>query len=702
MLRRLWYHINFPVYIQRNSSDCGIQCLRMVLAYYKLPHAYALVSKYLSFDSFGTNFKSIKLAAEHLGLEVLPVKVTYSELIKLSPLPAILHWNQDHFVILYKISADFAWIVDPANGIKKLPIKEFISNCLIEEKMQVPKGTVLLFQKNNEFVPESKISFFSNIANQIQGSYLYILISILSGICIAFLFMQVQIVIPLKGILSQKPDSNYILLSTIGILCTILGLLALSLIDDKKNLSLDINSCFSNLGDEIKPEKESVYNSLICFYKLNYHKKYKTRFWISITLILGVLIYIFYLPFFLFLISIFISLLYFLIKLALLNQHERETAKYVNEATSLQSEIYKFYEKTKTLVQSGKDPGNQNELYSILKDRNTEIHLRTNSRLINILYLVYVLLIILFIGDNLLSTAQGIISCISLFICLLSIESIAKYLWNSRNLGLYLQPGKSDSKTNQEVEEITFNNYDIHLQNLGYTYPSLNWSASVRNLDSEIPFGTKLAIIGSPGSGKSTLLKLITGILTATEGKIMIDDIDTTQFSNATLSKYIGSLNEETKIVDGTIAWNIALEEEYDINRINKIVKELYLDYIIAGLPQGLETNIEDEEVYLSPNINLKILLARLLYLNKPINIIDLPDLDINDMHHLILYESLFTACRDKTIIFVTTNIELAQSVDKIIFMEDGEIVDQGSYKELIANKDMFFNYVNQQKMMRT
>jgi len=159
----------YPIIRQLDAMDCGAACLAMVSDYYDLGHSLASLREITFVDRDGVSLLNIKSAAEKIGLETLPVKVGYNKLMTDLPLPAIVHWDQNHFVVVFEMNDSHVLIGDPAYGERKSSKQDFIKNWISAGQSE---GIVLLVEhleeegetikKSDENFEQTKVSSNSN------------------------------------------------------------------------------------------------------------------------------------------------------------------------------------------------------------------------------------------------------------------------------------------------------------------------------------------------------------------------------------------------------------------------------------------------------------------------------------------------------------------------------------------------------------
>lgn len=139
---------NFPVFLQQTSKDCGSACLKMITDYYDIDKDLDELKRISSFDQeIGTTLLGLSEALDSLGMENLGVHISYEDLLYDTPLPAIVHWKGNHFVVVYKMSSNKVWVADPAIGTIEYSRDEFSINWLNGIKEKISKlGVALIFE----------------------------------------------------------------------------------------------------------------------------------------------------------------------------------------------------------------------------------------------------------------------------------------------------------------------------------------------------------------------------------------------------------------------------------------------------------------------------------------------------------------------------------------------------------------------------
>lgn len=227
----------------------------------------------------------------------------------------------------------------------------------------------------------------------------------------------------------------------------------------------------------------------------------------------------------------------------------------------------------------------------------------------------------------------------------------------------------------------------IHLKVEGaeFYYPSEE-ELSVSSVDLDIPQGKKVAIIGKSGAGKSTLLKLIQGALIPTKGKVLINGEDAYHY-HETSSNFLSVLNQNPHLFDTTLLSNITLGVDYATEEeINHAVKLAQLEHLVASLPDGLKTFMQETGQRFSGGEKQRVALARILLQNTPVVLMDEPNASLDPKTEKELLKTIFTSLQGKSIIWITHHLVGVEEMDEILFMEEGKIIMRGTHNELMAN----------------
>lgn len=261
-----------------------------------------------------------------------------------------------------------------------------------------------------------------------------------------------------------------------------------------------------------------------------------------------------------------------------------------------------------------------------------------------------------------------------------------------------LSDGKhSEQKEHDATFEFQKQQPVIQLDNVSYSYLQ-STNIVIDQLLLTINPGEKIAVLGKSGTGKSTLLKLLAGIMEPDVGTITINGVKMDK-------KYIGSvvsvLNQKAHLFHTTIANNLRIgqPDATDEEMIAALEQAQIMD-LIDTLPDGIHTQMDEMGQRFSGGERQRIAFARVLLQQTPVILMDEPTTGLDPKTERELLETMLTAAKDKTIIWVTHHLAGAEMMDKIIFLDQGKIALQGSHKDLIESSDYYRSLYEMDQMM--
>ncbi|PEW44868.1 thiol reductant ABC exporter subunit CydC [Bacillus thuringiensis] len=252
---------------------------------------------------------------------------------------------------------------------------------------------------------------------------------------------------------------------------------------------------------------------------------------------------------------------------------------------------------------------------------------------------------------------------------------------------------KSDSVLHDETDLHGEKDYiepkhvDIELNHVSYSYPDSN-EIVLKDVSLQIKAGKKIAILGRSGTGKSTLLKLLTGALSPVNGQVVLNG---ERAHTNLLSKYISVLNQKPHLFDTTIGNNVRIgKPEATDEEIWKALEKAQLASHVTSLPDGLQTKMHEMGKRFSGGERQRVAFARTLMQETPIIVLDEPTIGLDPKTELSLIETMFSATEEKTVIWITHHLVGIEHVDEVIFLDRGQIVMQGSHKQLLKENEKY------------
>jgi len=260
---------------------------------------------------------------------------------------------------------------------------------------------------------------------------------------------------------------------------------------------------------------------------------------------------------------------------------------------------------------------------------------------------------------------------------------------------LETEPSIKDEKNTISVEQF---DGKITFQNVRFTYPDTGIEA-LRNISFDLKPGQKMAIIGRTGSGKTTIADLLVRLYDVSGGKILLDGQDIKTYSLASLRQRMGYVPQDGFLFSDTVETNLSFGTEgIGRDKIIEFSKYAAVYQEIMGLTKGFETIVGERGVTLSGGQKQRISIARALVKEPDIIILDdcLSAVDATTEQTILGY--LNTALSDKTAIIITHRIYALLQFDKIIVLEDGQIIEAGTHEELVTRKGFYFDMLEKQK----
>ena len=231
--------------------------------------------------------------------------------------------------------------------------------------------------------------------------------------------------------------------------------------------------------------------------------------------------------------------------------------------------------------------------------------------------------------------------------------------------------------------------YELKLEHVSFRYPGAE-EDTIHDLDLTVRPGEKLAIVGLNGAGKTTLVKLLCGLFDPTEGRVLLNGVDVRDFNRREYYGLFSAVFQEFSILDVTVAENIAqTNENIDTKKLWDCIEKAGLTETIQKLPKGLDTHV-GREVYLdgvlfSGGQTQRLMLARALYKDGAILLLDEPTAALDPLAENDIYQKYKDMTAGKTSLFISHRLASTRFCDRIIFVADGHITEEGTHDQLLA-----------------
>ena len=723
--------MSFPITFQHDSMQCGIACLQMICKHFGREYSLDFLSKLCFATNEGVSLLGIDDAANKLGLKTLCVKASMDELDKIS-LPAILHWNQKHFVVLYKIKKGRKYyIADPGKGLTTHTNKEMQEHWLSTNS----KGVAMMLEptphfydtKNASGVGEKEIHSFRFLYGYVRRYYKYfgmIAVGLALGSIIQLVLPFLTQAIVDKGIKHQ--DLNIVLLILFG---QLMLTISRTFIDFLRRwillrISMKINiSLISDFFIKLLKLPMSFFDTKLLgdlMQRMNDHGRvnnFLTQNVLNIvfsllTLIVFSVVLVIY-DKFVFLVFLIGSMLYggwialFLKRRKVIDYELFEQQAINNNRTyefitsmqeiklqdceqrkrqeweHIQKDLFKIQQKSLRLQQQEEAGG-----IFINELKNIAITVMSAAAVIEGNMTLGMMLAVQYIIGQLCSPVEQLMDFFySLQDVKISLERINEiHSMEDEN-------GKAGLLTS-----IKQKSKGINIQNVIFKYNPHVLTKTIDHVDIQIPQGKVTAIVGASGSGKTTLIKLILGYYSVIEGRICIGSTNINDVNKQWWRRQCGVVMQDGVIFSESIARNIAVDDaEIDQVRLLEAAKiSCIFDYIM-GLPLKFDTKIGRDGIGLSQGQKQRILIARAVYKNPEYIFLDeaTNSLDANNERKIV--ENLDRFYKGKTVVIVAHRLSTVKNADQIVVIDHGKVVETGTHDTLTLKKGAYFQLVKNQ-----
>ena len=718
----------FPHYRQYDEMDCGPTSLRIICEFYGKTFSLEYLRQLTNTTRLGSSLLGISEAAEKLGLRTIGAKLSYDDLLTEVPMPCIGYWYQRHFIVIYKITKNKVHVSDPAHGIIKYTKAEFLKGSAADNG----EGVILSLETTPDFyeVPNEEkkqtggLSFIFKYLLQ----YKQLLIQLVLGLIVASL---IQLIFPFitqnivdTGI--KYNNLNFVYLMLLAQLLLFLGKTSVEVLRGYILMHLSTRININLLSDFfIKLMKLplgffDVKMTGDILQRIQDHQRVET-FLTSGTLnvifsainilVFGVVLFI-YNPL-IFVVFAVGSLLYFMWVFLFMKQNALLDYKKFDQLSQNQEKnlelIYGMQEIKLNNAGTKKRwqwEDLQAKLFKInLKSLRIKQIQTSGASLLNELKNI----IISFLAARLVIQGQislGVMLSVSYIIGQLNapILQLVEFteLWQNARLSIARINeihNKPDEENIRDEKITVIKDGDITLKDVSFSYSASAFiKPTIDSINLIIPNKKVTAIVGSSGSGKTTLMKLLLKFYEPSIGEIAIAGNSISNISHTMWREKCGAVMQDGYIFNDTIAYNIAIGEEIaDTQALLYATSIANIHEFISELPLGYNTKIGQNGMGLSAGQKQRILIARAVYKNPDILLFDEATSALDAKNERIIIENLNKFFKGKTVIVIAHRLSTVKDADKIIVMENGEIIEEGSHEDLVLLRNSYFNLVKNQ-----
>jgi len=678
----------------------------------------------------GVSMLGIARAAEMIGMQTMGVSITWDRLKEEAPLPVIVHWQQNHFVVVFKIRKDKVYVADPAFGHTVYSREEFLKGWLSSREEGEAKGSALLVQPTPDFLnqedePVKKTGFrylFRYLTPYRRYVY-HLLLGVIIGSIILFLLPFLFQAMVDFGITNQDLHFIYLVLlfqfvliiSQMGIdfirrwiLLHLSTRVNISLISDflSKLMKLPVSffdtkltgDILQRIGDHRRIETFMTTSSLTILFSM-------------VNLVVFAVILAIY-SFKILLIFLAGGLLYFLWIYIFMKRRRTLDQKYFSKMAENQSKLIQIIHGIREIKLNNAERTSQWDWKNIqaglfrvnMKSLSLNQYQEAGGVFINETknILINVTAAIAVLNGNL---TLGTLLAISYILGQLNgpIEQMISFFHRAQDAKISLERlgeiHDSEDEYQRETGVTVLPSIDkLVVSDLEFTYPGAIQRNVLENINLTLKKDTVTAVVGVSGSGKTTLLKLLLGFYPPAKGDIRAGDMNLQMMSPDLWRSQCGVVMQDGYIFSDTIARNIAMGElDIKVDQLLYAAKMACVDDFIDQLPLGYNTLIGQEGLTLSGGEGQRILIARAIYKNPGFLFLDEGTSALDAQNEKRIMDNLQLVFRGKTVLVIAHRLSTVKNADQIIVLDKGKIVEEGKHNHLIAKKGHYFNLVRNQ-----
>jgi ATP-binding cassette subfamily B protein len=715
--QRLTRH--YPFFMQQSASDCGAACLVMIGRYWGKRFSINRLRDITNADRNGASLRGVAAAAETIGFSTRPVKATLDKLAKQN-LPAIVHWEGKHYIVVYEVTRKHVTVADPAIGQRRLSHAEFKAGWTGYALLLQP--TALLKEADESNQP------FWQFFELVKPHWL-VLLEVLAASLLIQIF---GLVTPLMTQLLL--DRVVVQRSTLTLTAVGFGLLIFSLfrvamtglrqylLDHTANrIDLALLAGFIKhtfrlplrffefryVGDIISrvQENQKIQRFLtgealsISLDLLTVFVYVGLMFWYSWKMALLVLVIV---PPFVLLALITTPFLQ-RVSREIFNTYAAESSYLIESLTGVRTIKSMAIERTVRW--------HWEELF------HKSIKTIFSGQVINNMLVIFSSTIeavattaLLWFGAWQVIQNQLTIGQLVAFNMLLSsvIHPFQRLivLWNQLQeviIAVERINDVIDAEPEEDLERQTRQTLPpirghIRFDRVTFRYHPESESNTIENLSFEVQPGQTVALVGRSGSGKTTISKLILGLYPPTEGKILIDGYDITTISLRSLRQQMGVVDQDTFLFGGTIRQNLSVgHPEASLDEIIEAAQQAGAHQFIKEMPAGYESQIGEGGGMLSGGQRQRLAIARALLGNPGLLILDEATSSLDAESEQIIQTNLNKIVEGRTTLIIAHRLSTVRNADLILVLDRGVLVESGTHDELMHRRGHYF-YLNQQQ----
>ena len=729
--------LRFPHYHQYDAADCGPASLRMIAKFYGKEYSEEMLRRHCHISREGVSMLGISDAAEYLGFRTLGVKITFSQLVEDAVLPCILHWNQNHFVVCYKIVKKwkgeyYIYVSDPASQRLCYNKEQFLKCWFSIKQSDESKGLALLLEPGADFgriqdksmAKRHSLSFFLKYLLPYKGQVAQLAICMFLGSMLQLVFPFLTQAMVDLGIGQKNLDLITLILIaqltfflaqlSVGyirgwILLHVNSRINILLISDFFIKLMNMPLCFfdtkctgdimQRIGDHARIKSFLMGNSLTVIFSL-----------VNLVVFGCILAYYNFLILTLFVVG---NSLYVLWILFFMKYRRELDIKRFNQSAIEQSQVIQLIQGMQDIKLNNCEKQKRWEWervqVNLFKISIRGLTIGQVQQAGTLFFSQTTLIIISFIAaksvmEDLMSI--GMMMSISYIVGQISapVNELIRFICSLQDAKLSLERlneihAQEDEEENLDKKlSILPLDRSICLEDVSFSYNGSARNYVLEKINLHIPACKMTAIVGESGSGKTTLIKLVQGFYLPNKGRIKVGDKNLHSINPHLWRSVTGSVMQDSFLFSDTIAHNIALNTDHiDLNRLRLASSLANVDVFVSNLPLGYDTKIGMEGCGISQGQRQRLLIARAIYKNPEYIFFDEATNSLDTTNERVIMKNLKEFYKGKTVLVSAHRLSTVKDADQIVVMKKGKVVEIGTHKELVVQKGEYYSLVKNQ-----
>ncbi len=728
----------FPYIIQPDAMDCGPVCLKMVARYYGRDLRLGRLRKLTYQTREGVSLLSMADAATGCGFRSQGVRLPVSGLEAI-PLPAILHWEQNHYVVLYKIRKQRKGtgyrIADPASGLREVTGEELLQAWASTHVGEEPAGIALLLETTPRFFkeedePEERrgLRFFGRYLRPYRKLLVQLMTGFLTASLISLLFPFLTQAIVDVGIGTR--DASFIVLVLLAQLLLMAGQAALGFIRSWIMLHMSARISISLISDfliRLMKMPVSFFDTRMTG-DLRQRIEDNTRIHAFLTTqlvsisfgVFMLLIYSVVLALYswkIFLVFLAGSAVYIGWILMFLKKRRELDNRRFEALAANQSNLYQLITGMQEIKLNNCEKRKRWEWERIqvrlfrVSEKALMLHQRQQAGSLFI-HQAKNILIIYMAARSVLDGGMtlGMLMAVQFILGQLNVplQEFMPFAAAAQDARISLDRLGEIHQSEEENElegpvDVLPEARDLLLERVSFRYEGPRSPKVLDEVTLNIPRNKVTAIVGPSGSGKTTLIKLLLGFYPPVEGEIRVGEVPLGSFNKTFWRSQCGVVMQDGFIFSDTIAGNVAPGEELpDKEALTEALRIAHATPFIEALPLGLQTRVGQEGSGLSQGQKQRLLIARAVYRNPAFLFLDEATNALDATNERTILENLGSFYRTRTVVVVAHRLSTVRKADQIVVLDKGRVTETGTHEELTARRGTYYQLVKNQLELGT